>query len=207
MPSKIAYRFYPSLLNTYSGFLQGKLSEKELLDRINRVPIPSTEAQLRGVSFEDAVLKGIGEEQFATTILEKVRQRLPNPILKTQAYCQYQIDDVLIYGYADVLGRDEVVDLKTTAHYEPGRFQQSHQNFYLPAFYKKGISQLRYLITDFKEVYEEIYDRKTHFEVQLQEIYQFKMFLHQHQEMITDAKIFSGKRPGGLQQSFLWAGE
>ena len=43
MASKIAYRFYPSLLNTYSRFLQGKLSEQELLDRINRVPIPQTE--------------------------------------------------------------------------------------------------------------------------------------------------------------------
>ncbi|WP_428654291.1 hypothetical protein [Runella sp.] len=207
MPSKIAYRFYPSLLNTYSRFLQGKLSEQDLLDRINRVKIPSTEAQLRGVSFEDAVLKGIGEDQFDLQILQTVRQRLPKPIIKTQVYCQYQIDDVLIYGYADVLGKDEVVDLKTTAHYEPGRYKHDHQNFYLPAFYKKGIRQLRYLITDFKEVYEEVYDRKTHFEAQLKELYQFKLFLQEHQSLITDAKIFSGKRPSGIQQTILWAGE
>jgi hypothetical protein len=65
MTAKIAYRFYPSLLNTYSRFLQGKLSKQELVDRINRVPIPQTEVQKRGVSFEDAVLKK-SEKSFST---------------------------------------------------------------------------------------------------------------------------------------------
>jgi hypothetical protein len=193
MPSKIAYRFYPSLLNTYSRFLQGKLGEQELLDRINRVPIPSTEAQLRGVSFEDAVLKGIGEDQFDFNIVQTVRRRLPKPILKTQVYCQYQIDDTLIYGFVDVLGRKEAVDLKTTAHYEPERFLQDHQHFYLPALYNWGIRQMRYLITDFEQVYEEIYDGESDFTGQLEEVYSFKMFLNEHRELITNAKIFPKK--------------
>ncbi|MFN8348052.1 MAG: hypothetical protein U0X91_23835 [Spirosomataceae bacterium] len=200
MASKIAFRFYPSLLNTYSRFLKGKISEQDLLDRINRVPIPQTEAQARGLSFEDAVLKGIGEEFFDAALLAAVRQRLPKPILKTQVYGQYQIDDVLIYGYADVLGRDEVVDLKTTAHYEPGRFQQDHQNFYLPAFAKNGVFQVRYLITDFQQIYEESYDLHTHFDVQLRELYQFKLFLYEHQHLISDTKIFAEKQPAGIQQ-------
>lgn len=197
---KIAYRFYPSLLNTYSQFLQGKLSEQELIDRINRVPIPQTEAQARGVSFEDAVLKKIGEELFDPELLKTVRQRLPKPILKTQAYCQYQIDDVLIYGFVDILGRDEVVDLKTTSHYEPNRYKENHQNFYLPAFAKNGVRQIRYLITDFQQVYEEVYDLHTHFDTQLNEIYLFKLFLYEHQNRITDSKIFSKNRPTGIQQ-------
>lgn len=193
MPSKIAYRFYPSLLNTYSRFFQGKLSEQELLDRINRVPIPSTEAQLRGVSFEDAVLKGIGEDQFDFNIVQTVRRRLPKPIVKTQVYCQYQIDDALIYGFVDVLGCREAVDLKTTAHYEPERFLQDHQHFYLPALYNWGIRQMRYLITDFEQVYEEIYDGESDFTGQLEEVYSFKMFLNEHRELITNAKIFPKK--------------
>lgn len=200
MASKIAYRFYPSLLNTFTRFLQGKLSEQELLDRINRVPIPKTEGQKRGVSFEDAVLKKIGEEFFDPELLKTVRQRLPKPILKTQAYCQYQIDDVLIYGFVDILGRNEVVDLKTTSHYEPNRYKEDHQNFYLPAFVKNGVRQIRYLITDFQQVYEEVYDLHTHFEVQLNEIYLFKLFLYEHQNRIPDSKIFSKTRPTGIQQ-------
>lgn len=190
MAPEISYRFYPSLLNTYSRFLQGKLSEQELLDRINRVPIPQTGAQKRGVSFEDAVLKGIGEEYFDIEMLQAVRQRLPKPILKTQVYCQYQIDDTLIYGFVDVLGKKEAVDLKTTSHYKPDRFQQDHQNFYLPALYARGVHQMRYLITDFKQVYEEIYPANTDFSGQLEELYTFKNFLDEHREFITDAKIF-----------------
>ena len=200
MASKIAYRFYPSLLNTFTRFLHGKLSEQELLDRINRVPIPQTEGQKRGVSFEDAVLKKIGEEFFDPELLKTVRQRLPKPIIKTQAYCQYQIDDVLIYGFVDILGRNEVVDLKTTSHYEPNRYKEDHQNFYLPAFVKNGVRQIRYLITDFQQVYEEVYDLHTHFEVQLNEIYLFKLFLYEHQNRIPDSKIFSKTRPTGIQQ-------
>ncbi|AEI48303.1 hypothetical protein [Runella slithyformis] len=194
MPPKISYRFYPSLLNTYSRFLQGKLREQELLDRINRVPIPSTEAQLRGVSFEDAVLKGIGEDQFDFNIVQTVRRRLPKPIVKTQVYCQYQIGDALIYGFVDVVGRREAVDLKTTAHYEPDRFLQDHQHFYLPALYHWGIRQMRYLITDFEQVYEEIYDGTSDFTGQLEEVYSFKMFLNEHRELITNVKVFGGKR-------------
>ncbi|MDF7818862.1 hypothetical protein P1X15_14700 [Runella sp. MFBS21] len=194
MKLPIAYRFYPSLLNTYSRFLQGKISEQELLDRINRVPIPQTEAQLRGVSFEDAVLKGIGEDQFDANILSEVRQRLPKPIVQTQVYCQYQINDVLIYGFVDVLGRKEALDLKTTSHYEPHRFQQDHQNFYLPALHTRGVKQMRYLITDFAQVYEEVYETNLDFEGQLEEVYSFKSFLSEHRDLITDAKVFSRKK-------------
>lgn len=193
MASNIAYRFYPSLLNTYSRFLQGKLSEQELLDRINRVPIPQTEAQYRGVSFEDAVLKGIGEEQFDAQLLQAVRQRLPKPIVKTQAYCQYQIGDVLIYGFVDVLGKKEAVDLKTTSHYSADRFLQDHQNFYLPALYLRGVRQMRYLITDFDQVYEEIYEAETDFTGQLEELYDFKTFLEERRDLITDAKVLLKK--------------
>ena len=193
MSSKITYRFYPSLLNTYSRFLQGKISEQELLDRINRVPIPQTEAQYRGVSFEDAVLKGIGEEQFDAQLLQAVRQRLPKPIVKTQAYCQYQIGDVLIYGFVDVLGKKEAVDLKTTSHYSADRFQQDHQNFYLPALYLRGVRQMRYLITDFEQVYEEIYEAETDFTGQLEELYDFKIFLEERRDLITDVKVLLKK--------------
>lgn len=194
MTSKVAYRFYPSLLNTYSRFLQGKISEQDVLDRINRVPIPQTEAQFRGVSFEDAVLKKVGEEQFDPQIIATVRQKLPSPIVKTQAYCQYQVGDVMIYGFVDVLGRKEAVDIKTTSHYETQRFFQDHQNFYLPALYGRGVRQMRYLITDFVSVYEEIYPASADFEGQLEELYSFKMFLEEHREQITDAKIFAKKK-------------
>jgi hypothetical protein len=195
MTSKVVYRFYPSLLNTYSRFLQGKISEQEVLDRINRVPIPQTEAQFRGVSFEDAVLKKIGEEQFDPQIIATVRQKLPSPIVKTQAYCQYQVGDVMIYGFVDVVGRKEAVDIKTTSHLRnPTVFTRPPKLLFTSSL-RRGVRQMRYLITDFVGVYEEIYrSASADFEGQLEELYSFKMFLEEHREQITDAKIFAKKK-------------
>ncbi len=194
MSDAIQYRFYPTLLNTFVRFQKGYLSEQELLDRINRVPIPQTQAQARGVSFEEAVVKGTDEAYFDPEILRKTRAMLPRPMVATQVYCQYQLDDVLVYGYVDVIGRTVAVDLKTTSRYSPGRFEKDHQNFYLRALRPKGIRTLRYVITDFREVYQENYDLNTDFTTQEKQIRLFCAFLEAHREVISDEKIF-GKNP------------
>lgn len=191
MPTPIHYRLYPTLLNTFALFQRGFLSVEELLDRINRVPVPQTPAQARGVSFEDAVIKGTDEEHFDPEILRKARALLPRPMVDTQVYCQYQLDDVLLYGYVDVIGRTLAVDLKTTARYTPGRFTTNHQNFYLLALQPKGIRQLRYVITDFREVYQEEYGLKTDFSAQVEQVRLFCEFLENYRTRITDPKIFA----------------
>jgi hypothetical protein len=189
----IHYRLYPTLLNTFARFQQGYLTEQELLDRINRVPIPQTQAQARGVSFEEAVIKGTDEDFFNPEVLRKARALLPRPMTETQVYCQYQLGDVLLYGYVDVVGRTLAVDLKTTGRYAPGRFTTNHQNFYLLALKPKGVRTLRYVITDFREVYQENYDLNMDFSVQEQQIQHFREFLETHREVITDGKIFNEK--------------
>lgn len=183
------FRIYPTLLNTFSYFLRGKITEQDLIDRINRVPTVATEAQQRGVSFEEALIKGTNQDAFDPDILRKARAKLPRPMVATQAYCQYEIGDVTLYGFVDVLGQRAAVDIKTTANYQEGRFQFDHQNFYLPALQKRGIREMRYLITDFTDVYEEVYGLETDFQLQLDELYHFKTFLTEHQEQITDSKI------------------
>jgi hypothetical protein len=191
MSVPIHYRFYPTLLNTFALFQKGFLSEQELLDRINRVPTPQTPAQARGVSFEEAVIKGTDEAHFDAEILRKARALLPRPMVDTQVYCQYQLNDVLLYGYVDVIGRTLAVDLKTTARYVPGRFATNHQNFYLPALRPKGIRTLRYVITDFKEVYQEEYGLQTDFSAQEEQVRLFCAFLEAHRPTISDPKIFN----------------
>lgn len=183
------FRIYPTLLNTFSYYLRGKITEQALLDRINRVPAITTEAQQRGVSFEEALIKGTQQDVFDPEILRKARAKLPRPMVDTQVYCQYQIGDVTLYGFVDVIGQRTAVDIKTTAHYTEGRYQFDHQNFYLPALQKRGIREMRYLITDFKDVYEEVYGIETDFQLQLEELYHFKTFLTEHQEQIIDQKI------------------
>lgn len=186
----VRYRLYPTLLNTFARYQRGYLSEQELLDSINRVPVPQTEAQARGVSFEEAVIKGTGEEYFDAEILRKARALLPRPMVATQVYCQYELDEVLLYGYVDVIGRTLAVDLKTTGSYSPGRFVYNHQNFYLLALRPKGIRSLRYVITDFREVYQEDYNLDMDFSRQEQQIKAFCAFLETHRELITDQKVF-----------------
>lgn len=187
----VKYKLYPSLLSCFDRFERGYIDEQELLDRINRVPAPQTEAQFRGSSFEDAVIKGIGEETFDPEILSKVRSYLPRPMLKTQVYCEYQLNDSLIYGYVDVIGKMLAVDIKTTSNYREGYFVKSHQNFYLPALRAKGIRSLRYVITDFKDVYLEEYDQMVDLTYQEEQAARFCTFLETYRDRITDLRIFA----------------
>jgi hypothetical protein len=187
----IRYRFYPTLLNTFDRYQRGYLTEQELLDRINRVPIPQTVAQAKGVSFEDAVIKGTDEEYFDAEVLRKARALLPRPMVSTQVYCQYELNEVQLYGYVDVVGRTLAVDLKTTGSYAPGRFRHNHQNFYLLALRPKGIRTLRYVITDFREVYHEDYDLEMDFTRQEEQIKALCEFLETHRGLITDKKVFA----------------
>ena len=187
----IHYRFYPSLLNLFSRYLQGgNLTEQGLIDFINRVPTPTTAAQERGTSFEEAVVKGTNEERFDPEIIRRVRKLLPRPIVDTQVYCQWEIDDVLFYGYVDLIGNYKAVDLKTTGSYQKDRFLFNHQNLYLHALRRKGIKLMEYVITDFSDVYVESYALTHPIEKQLEEIRLFKTFLEEHRPLITDKKIF-----------------
>jgi hypothetical protein len=200
----INYRFYPSLLNVFSRYVNGgNLSAQALIDAINRVPTPTTAAQERGVSFEEAIVKGTDEARFDPDIVKKVRKLLPRPIVDTQVYCQWQIDDVLFYGYVDLIGKFKAVDLKTTGSYQPGRYLHNHQNLYLHALKRKGIKLMEYVITDFQDVYIESYSLTHPIDKQLEEIRLFKAFLDEHRSLITDRKIFvgAGEDPGAARPS------
>ena len=186
----VKYKLYPTLLNRFDRFEKGYISETELLNSVNRLPVPQTEAQRKGVSFEEAVIKGIDEEEFDPEIISRVRALLPRPMLKTQVYCEYQLEDVLLYGYVDVLGKMVAVDIKTTSNYQPGCYAISHQNFYLPALRGKGVRSLKYVITDFKDVYQEEYDHSMDFSSQMRQIKSFCEFLDTHRAEITDLRIF-----------------
>lgn len=195
----INYRFYPSLLNTFARYVRGgNLSAQELIDTINRVPTPTTAAQERGISFEDAIVKGTDEDRFDPELVRKIRKLLPRPIVDTQVYCQWQVDDVLFYGYVDLIGKYKAVDLKTTGSYQKDRYLFNHQNLYLHALKRRGIKLMEYVIAEFQpggtsEVYVESYSLTHPIDKQLEEIRLFKAFLDEHRSLITDKKIFVGE--------------
>jgi hypothetical protein len=195
------YRIYPTLLNSFAYYeaqtldSQGNIlvNTQEMLDRINRVKKPTTQAQQRGIDFEKAVVTGENEDEFKEGVIEKARELLP-PKYKTQFYTEAQYKNCKIYGYVDLVGGDRAVDLKSTRHYEPNRFALNHQNLYLLGLSKWGVKTLDYVITDFEEIYQETYRIDSYdFTPLYQQIDNFVDFLNQHRRMIRDKKIFDNK--------------
>jgi hypothetical protein len=195
------YRIYPTLLNSFAYYeaqtldAQGNIlvDRQEMINRINRVKRPTTQAQQKGIDFEKAVVTGENENDFKEEVIEKARELLPVKY-KTQFYCETQYKDCKIYGYVDLVGGDRAVDLKSTRYYEPNRFALNHQNLYLLGLSKWGVKTLDYVITDFKQVYQESYHVDSYdFRPLYQQIDNFVDFLNQNRRMIRDKKIFDTK--------------
>ncbi len=195
------YRIYPTLLNTYSMYLNetqssgGELlvSFEEMIDRINRVKKPTTQAQQKGINFETALTTGSDEEQFPEKILEEMRNLLP-PKYKTQFYVNSVVGEVQLYGYVDLVGGNKAFDIKTTRAYTAPKFADNFQNLYLLGLKKWGITSLDYLITDFSGVYVESYSFDSYnFNPMLEVLDNFVWFLEQNRKLIRDKKIFDGK--------------
>ena len=97
----IQYRIYPTLLDAFTLYRHevrrqdGSLyvDFQEIIDKINRVPKPRTDAQQRGVSFETALLSGEGQEQFPAEIIQQMRQRLPARY-RTQVYVRAVVQEL-----------------------------------------------------------------------------------------------------------------
>jgi hypothetical protein len=192
------YHIYPTLLNTYSLYINkvrdanGQLyvDFDQMIGSINRVARPTSAPAQKGINFENAVITGKGQEAFEPAILDNIREKLPIKF-KTQVFTKFVIRNVEIYGYIDVLGEKRAIDLKTTNSYKPGKYSNNFQNLYLLGLRNKGIEQLDYLVTDFKEVYVESYHiRQYNFNPMLDEIEAFTRFLELNRSLITDSKIF-----------------
>jgi hypothetical protein len=195
------YRIYPTLLNSYIMYAEestnssGELlvSYQDLLDKINRVPKPTTEAQQRGISFETALTTGAGEEQFPEKIISQMRNILP-PRYKTQFYIQTRVGNITLYGYVDVVGGNQAFDIKTTRKYSPNRFADDAQNLYLLGLKTYGIEQLSYLITDMEEVFVEEYKTSQYnFGPLLERLDNFTYFLENNRSKIRNKKVFDAK--------------
>lgn len=196
------YRFYPTLLNTFALYkheVKGAAGNllvdyNELIDRINRVPKPSTAAQTSGVNFENALITGKDESQFKPEILIKMRNSLPNKY-KTQVFSKFNFGKIEIYGYVDLFGEGRAIDIKTTKKYTPGGFELNFQNLYMLGLKKQGLETMEYLITDFEEVYAEKYSIKNYnFSPLLEVAEEFAKFVELNKVNITDTKIFGQEK-------------
>jgi hypothetical protein len=203
------YRIYPTLVNTFALYQsevqntngQPYVDFEEMINRINRVPVERSQAQARGVNFEDALIKNQDVEDFPAEILTTMRSQLP-PKYKSQVYLSCMVKDVEIYGFVDILGSDRAIDIKTTAKYKEGKFETNHQNLYLLGLKKYKINRLDYLITDFEQIYRESYYLDSYnFEPLFEQLGAFTEFLEKNRKLITDKKIFKLPANAGIQTS------
>ena len=198
----LRYQFYPTLLNEYHRYLTNpsKAAFDKLIDRINRVPITDPELLAKfgkGVSFEDAVLKG-KPHSFKPGLVSEAKKLLPTK-LKSQQFIQFIHKNIRFYGYADVVGEGRVIDIKTTSTHRPNRHDLNFQNLYLYALKGAGFRQMDYLICDFNQLYVETYGVEGYdFGYLLNEMEQFADFVEEHKRLITDKKIIVEEIQGGL---------
>ena len=98
----------PSLLNSWLYCTHNENADiQEFIDYLNRIEKPTTEAQQKGLDFEDEVYKG--------------NKPLYNPYVKDGLY-QVKVSklykDILLLGIIDVLQPDRIYDVKTTKTYK-----------------------------------------------------------------------------------------
>lgn len=216
------YRITASMLNSFNYYLNNELSsEKEMLDIINRVPQITTEAQAKGICFEylinnllfnnnvDLLLNNNTNIEFCKNdirynfnfekdiILKILSQLKNNQSYGQQVYVskiiQLEGHNIELYGYIDYITPNSIIDLKTTANYSYPKYLNNFQLLVYGEILLDKINSVDFLITDFKEIYREIYN------IEHIKYYRFKLekmllhfieFLEKNKLQITDKKIF-----------------
>lgn len=133
----------PSLLNNWLYVVNNENADPQyFLDYLERKPKETTKAQQKGLDFEEKVYKG--------------EKSLYNEYVKDGLY-QVKVSkwykDILLLGIIDVLQPTRIYDIKTTKHYETGKYYQTSQHLVYP--FCTGIKNFSYLVN--KECYKEDY--------------------------------------------------
>lgn len=223
----INYKIYPSLLDSYSWYEKNEspTALQEFLDRVNRAPQPYSEAADKGIKFNkitDALLKGSlpdgvylssdaknyiypADEGFGNEFLYPVHichefaRELEGSAMQVfvKGIIETKYGNVELYGYADNVLMDTVIDQKTlTKAYEFPKFLHNWQHIVYPYCLRQQrvkVERFSYLITDFTSTYNEDYEYNEEkdlprLKVQLEKLIEF---LDSVRPMVTDLKIFN----------------
>lgn len=190
----ISYHFYPTLLNQYAKYAKEPTAQNRqvLLNKINRIPEtdPVILAKFKkGISFEDAVIKNKISLDFNENLVKEARNHLPLKF-KSQVFIEFYHKNIRFYGYADIVGKNEVIDLKSTSNYKEGNHLENFQNLYLYALKNQGFDTMKYVICDFEKIHLESYSLDTYdFKKKLAEMEDFSQFIEKYLEFIKDPKI------------------
>lgn len=154
---------------------------QELLDKLNRKPSEPTEAADKGTCFNEIIdllqegRRNRNEEmQFDmndwayTAAMHGFLFQFSRPMCDAyasmykgaanQVYLEYtektKVGDVHLYGYADKVIFDQIIDLKTTSKYEVGKYEANWQRYvYSLALHSQGVtpSKFRYDVFEWRK--------------------------------------------------------
>lgn len=160
MSKSVKYQFYPSLLDKFTRFNNELCTLDELIDYINRVPGPRSEAAEKGIAFNkltDLLLAGsdvseadidgnilyhiilqVGEEnanfffdkRLTDDIVERLRGAIPQQFV--EGFISTSRGLVRLYGFADYILRNACVDLKSCGRYEFWQYRDNWQQHVYP---------------------------------------------------------------------------
>lgn len=151
--------------NTYEDSEAERDSLQEFMTVLRRKPTPTTEAQQKGIDFENLVtglvsgVEGIEPDMCPWyNAASKVSDIVRGGVLQYKAKKEIQVSgiDFLLYGRLDALKAGVIYDIKFSTHYEKGKFFNSTQHLtYLELI--PSASQFTYLVSNGANVWEETY--------------------------------------------------
>ena len=137
----------------------------EFLQVLRREPTPTTEAMMNGNIFEDLVTRVVngyadpGEQWYGAA--EKVARRVRGGVPQLRASRTIEVDGMtlVLYGRLDWLKAGEIVDIKFTKNYDPGKYFDSTQH---PTYFEivPEAQTFTYMVSNGSAVWHETYRRE-----------------------------------------------
>ena len=212
------YRLWATLLDGYDWYLSSEKDEayQEFLDKLNRVPMPTSPEAAQGIAFQALIDSFHHPEQyerrpewskdgftFNGDVVDEFVQKFyyAHPNIYTEAVIDTRLGEVKLYGYADAILADSAYDIKFTGRYSKGKFLNNWQHRIYPyCLNKQGIyvSRFEYTITDGESVWIEDY-------VWMPDIFipevrhqceELIHFIESQRDKITNPKLFPNEQQG-----------
>ena len=210
----------------YLGKADDDNAFQEFIDRLNCKPFFS-EAAMKGTAFNeliDEILSGkfslVNAEtdsrgnisypysegevsktfKFKKNVVTEIARRVYGSIPQkyTEAVLPTRYGNVLVYGYADEVLKNKVIDIKTTGSYVFPKYLNSWQRRVYPyCLRKEGIyvDSFQYLITDFSNVYIEDYPHMPELDVLEMQRFSEQLidYIETHRPLILSPKLFNAE--------------
>lgn len=146
----------PTLINSWRRYMDSEYdNRKDFLNMLAKVRTEPNKSMSKGIALEN-IIRAYSEEWLEIGLTENLAE--------LAKYCEggiwqerveKKLGDILLYGVIDVISGNTLYDIKYTANYEIGKYNDSIQH--LIYMYCAEINNFGYLISDFKYFWKEDY--------------------------------------------------